>query len=145
MSYVEIITLITGILVVAMLTAVYIFSRIRKLKIKKFIINGSKEIKRLHYILKINKFKIINVDKKIKFKILIGDKTNKFDFNVIALAKKKKKRYVCFMQQDFDRVLDYEMFFKTIMAKCIRGLVVDPELFELQEYQLKLKRGWRRY
>ncbi len=68
-----------------------------------------------------------------------GNKTHKFDFNVIALAKKKKKRYICFIQQDFEQVLDYEMLFKTIMTKCIRGLVINPELFDLQEYRLKLK------
>lgn len=139
MDYVEIITLITGILVIGILTGVYINYRVRQYIIRKFVVKGNKEIKRLHYILKINKFKIVDVDKKIRFKVLIGNKTHKFDFNVIALAKKKKKRYICFIQQDFEQVLDYEMLFKTIMTKCIRGLVINPELFDLQEYRLKLK------
>ena len=137
------ITFILGILIIGFLSTIYCFYKIRKGKIKRFIVKGSKEIKRLHYILKINKFKIIDVNRNFRFKVFIDNRLQKIDFNIIALVKKKKKPYACFIQEDILDDIDYEMFFKTIICKCTRGLIIDPELFSLSEYKLKLKRGNR--
>lgn len=136
MSYIETITLISGILVVGTLTAVYVVYIIRKNKIINFIVNGTKEIKRLHYTLKFNKFKIIDVNKNYKFKIDIDNKIQKYNFKVTALAKKKKRKYLCFIQEGADGNLDYEMLYKTRIAGCRRGLIINPETFNFQMFKI---------
>ncbi len=136
MSYTEIITLVIGILVTGVLTGIYAYYRIRKNSIANFIINGSKDIKRLHYILKSSEFKIIDVNKNCKYKIWIDNKIEKHSFKVVAIAKKKKRRYACFIRDPLMEELDYEMLFKAKMSNCSRGLIIDPELFDLQEFKI---------
>ncbi len=136
MSYIEIITLLTGILVTGILTGIYAYYRIKKNRIANFITNGSKDVKRLHYTLKSSKFKIIDVNKNCKFKIWIDNKIEKHSFKVVAIAKKKKRRYACFIRNPLLEDLDYEMFFKVKMSNCSRGLIIDPEMFNLQEFKI---------
>jgi len=93
----------------------------------------------LHYILKYNRFKIIDVNRKIKLKVLINEKTEKFEFDIVALARKKKRKYACFLQDDLETTMDFEMLFKTIVAKCYAGLIINPETYSLKQYRFQFK------
>lgn len=134
MKTVEIITLIIGITIIGTLSAIYFFYKFRKMRITQFIVKGGKEIKRLHYVLKYYKFQLINVNKTVKYKVLINHAETKYDFNVIAIAKRRKKKYIVFLDQE---ELDFEMLFKTKLLKYDRGLIIDSDTFSIKEFIIK--------
>ncbi|MBU1078425.1 MAG: hypothetical protein KKH98_14100 [Spirochaetes bacterium] len=137
MNSVEIMTLITGVFVLGFLTGIYLRFRLKKRKITKFIVKGSKDIKRLHYILKSNKFKIIDVNKNFKYKILINNNETRYSFSVPVIAKRKRRKYICFLPPEGTESIDHEILFKTKILNLDRGLMILPDTFKFYEYRIK--------
>lgn len=134
---IEIITLITGSVILGTLTGIYLYHRLKRLKIRKFIIKGNKEIKRLHHVLKTNKFQIIDVNKNFRYKVLINNNETRFSFSIVAIVKRKNKKYLCFLNPEDGKNIDYELLFKTMILKHDRGLIIYPETFKLYEFRIK--------
>jgi hypothetical protein len=133
----KIYTLIIGIIFIATLSFVY-FKYIFKLaKIKKFIINSDKNIKRAYYTLKINKFKISDVNKIYKYKISNeeGEIVNKVLIPIIVT--KNKKNYAVFIQPDNEIITpDENIIFTMLISKIKNCVIVIPENFTLKEFKL---------
>ena len=133
----KIYTLIIGIIFIATLSFVY-FKYIFKLeKIKKFIINSDKNIKRAYYTLKINKFKISDVNKIYKYKISNeeGEIVNKVLIPIIVT--KNKKNYAVFIQPDNEIIMpDENIIFTMLISKIKNCVIVIPENFTLKEFKL---------
>jgi hypothetical protein len=106
-------------------------------KIKKFIINSDKNIKRAYYTLKINKFKISDVNKIYKYKISNeeGEIVNKVLIPIIVT--KNKKNYAVFIQPDNEIIMpDENIIFTMLISKIKNCVIVIPENFTLKEFKL---------
>lgn len=133
MGKTELYTLIIGIIFISFLIFLYYSYKIRKNKIIKFIVKGDKKIKRMHYILKKNGFHLNNVNKTLMFNISLDDKFFQNKFNVIAIAKKDNRNYLCYLNLDIinDSSLNYELLFKCVISKFNRCLIIDTDNFNL--------------
>lgn len=134
MDKTELYTLIFGIILISFLIFLYYSYKIRKNRIIKFIVKGDKKIKRMHYILKKNGFRIYNVNKTLKFNISLGDRFFQNKYNIIAMAQKANRNYLCFLNVDIvnDSSLNYELLFKCVTTKFNRCLIINTDNFNLQ-------------
>jgi len=141
MIFPEIYTLIIGVLIIGTLTIIYLRYYFKNIKIKKAIVYGSKAIKRVHYLLKHNGYKIIDVNREYKYTIISKEQKiiQKFIINIIA--KKSGKKYAIFYNTSSDmqidvNFIDEKILFKLLLTKIRHCAIILPDLYLIKEFKI---------
>lgn len=138
MNKLQLYTLIFGIVILIILTYSYLHFRMNKWKLRRAIMRGSKSLQRMYYTLKCNHYRIVQFNKTFFIHILFDNKLLNNKFEVVAIAQKDGKKYLCFKDEFMmnEDQINTELLFKLFASRYKKCLLIDTYNYHLQKVEL---------